>query len=120
MVAAGIKTQAELAKRLDASPGQVSGWIDASNVELTTLFRFAKALNVSVPTLVANLDAEYEAQRAQVDYATQLAELVPQLTPGEQHLLVTSVRMLLRLPPLPDAPPIPTAPPTPEPEVSAR
>jgi transcriptional regulator with XRE-family HTH domain len=105
MARAGMATQAELAKAMKAPPGQVSGWIDASNVELKTLFRFAKALNCSIESLIDGMDAEYDAQRTAAGYLTQLQSLTPRLSPDNQRLLVNLARGLASLPPLPEPPP---------------
>jgi transcriptional regulator with XRE-family HTH domain len=101
MARAAITTQAELARRMKASQGQVSGWLDADNIELKNVLRFAKALDCPVESLIDGIDPEYARQRTATDYLTQLRELAPRLSQDEQRELVNLARLLLRLQPLP-------------------
>jgi len=90
MARAGIKTQSELAERMGAPKGQVSAWLSDpnANVELRTLFRFAKALRVSIESLVVGIDGDYDAMRRADDSPDRLAELCGRLPADERAFLV--------------------------------
>lgn len=92
---AGIDTQSELAERLHKRKGQVSSWLSAEwpNLELKTLFAFAKVLGVPIESLCAGMDEEYDAMviRACPD-KDQLLLLWPELSDAQRRALVTIAR----------------------------
>ena len=94
MARMGIRTQSELADRMNAPKGQVSAWMSAENVELKTLFRFAKALQVSVESLVEHIDDDYDSMRQRDLSPLRVAELIGRL---QEPVRTAYLEMLLAL-----------------------
>jgi transcriptional regulator with XRE-family HTH domain len=84
-------SQAELAAKMGMSKTQLNELLDAKGATLTTLFRCAKALGVSIESLVDALDDEYVTLRQPDRSAERFAELLGRLTDHQRELLWTFV-----------------------------
>jgi transcriptional regulator with XRE-family HTH domain len=91
-------TREQLAERLGRSLSQADKLRHPSaNPQLNTLFALAKALRVSIESLIDGIDTEYEAMKRSALAARQrLTELAPSLNDAQLNVLIQMAEALLR------------------------
>jgi transcriptional regulator with XRE-family HTH domain len=92
------KTPSDLAQLTGASLPLIHKWLNAENVELTTLYRIAKGMNWSIESLVEGIDADYDAMRQLEQEFAQAPELLARIAEPQRGSLWRLIRQLAGAP----------------------